>query len=170
MIRLAGAALLAAGTALLGLCAVRRLDGRVQDLEQLTAGLEVMLRELDYRLAPLPELLERAAAETGGRVSRFFGLCAQGASHLNGRTFQAVWCQAAEAGQLRLEQGDMALLEQLGGVLGRYDGESQRQALAAASVRLEERHGQAVERRGRQGRVYGVLGLTAGAFLMILLI
>ncbi|MGN0986066.1 MAG: stage III sporulation protein AB [Candidatus Enterenecus sp.] len=170
MIRLAGAALLAAGSGLLGLCAVHRLDGRVWDLRQLILGLETMIRELDYRLAPLPELLERAAAEAEGEVSQFFSLSARGASHLNGRTFQAVWRQAAEAAQLRLDQTDMALLEQLGGVLGRYDGESQRRALALAVDRLEERRVQAGERRARQGRVYGVLGLTAGAFLMILLI
>ena len=170
MIRLVGAVLLTAGSALLGLCAVGRLDSRVQELRQLILGLETMAREMDYRLAPLPELLERAAAETEDRVSRFFTLCAQGASHLNGRAFHTVWCQAAEAAQMRLEQPDMALLEQLGCVLGRYDGESQRRALAAAAARLEQRHSEAVERRRRQGRVYSVLGLTAGAFLMILLI
>ena len=170
MIRLVGAALLTAGSSLLGLCAVRQLDDRVRDLRQLIIGLEAIVREMDYHLAPLPELLERAAAETGDRVSQFFALCARGASHLNGRTCQMVWCQAAEAGQLRLDQSDMDLLEQLGSVLGRYDGKSQSQALAAAAARFEERYKEAVEQRRRQGKVYGVLGMTAGAFLMILLI
>ena len=170
MIRMVGAVLLTTGSTLLGLCAVRHMDRRVEDLRQLIMGLETITRELDYRLAPLPELLERAAEETGGRVARFFRLSAQGASHLNGRSFHTVWRQAAEAAQMRLEQSDMALLEQLGGVLGRYDGESQHRALAAAVSRLEEQHTQAAEQCRRQGRVYSVLGLTAGAFLMILLI
>lgn len=170
MMRLVGAALLSGGSVLLGFCAVRHMDRRVGDLGWLVTGLETMIRELDYRLAPLPELLDRAAGETEGSAALFFRLCARGAEHLNGRSFRTVWCQAAEAAQLRLEQPDLALLEQLGGVLGRYDGDSQCKALRASAQRLEEQRRQAAEQRGRLGRVYGILSLTAGAFLVILLI
>lgn len=170
MIRLLGAVLLTGGAALLGLCAVRHMNSRVNDLRYLIQGVESMLRELTYRLAPLPELLQFAQTQTEGRVALFFDLCAQGAEHLNGRSFQTVWEQAAEASQMRLEQPDLQCLEQLGSVLGRYDGDSQRKALEAAAVRLEEQHSMAEEQSRRFGKVYSVLGLTAGAFLMILLI
>lgn len=169
MIRLLGAALLACGSAALGFGAVGRLDGRVDDLRGLMSGVELMERELGWNLSPLPQQLRRAAGETQGRPAQFFSLCAQGAEHLNGRPFHQVWREAAEACQMRLERTDLELLEGLGGVLGRYDGDSQRRALSAAAQRLEEQLAQAVEQRGRLGRVYGVLGLTAGAFLMILL-
>lgn len=170
MIRMVGAALLAGGSAMLGVCAVRHMNSRVKDLNQLLIGMETMARELDYRLAPLPELLRQAAAQSDGRASMFYDLCAQGAEHLNGRTFQTVWCQALEAAQLRLERGDVELLEQLGGVMGRYDGESQRKALDTAMARLEARQSAAADQSRRLGRVYSVLSLTAGGFLMILLI
>lgn len=170
MIRLVGAALLTGGSAALGFGAVGHLEGRVHDLRELVAGLELMERELSWRMAPLPEVLGRAAEERSGRPAQFFSLCAQGAEHLNGRSFCQVWRQAAEASQMRLERTDEALLEQLGGVLGRYDGESQKQALAAAVGRLEEQREQAEAQRDRLGKVYGVLGVTAGVFLLILLI
>lgn len=170
MIRLMGAALLTGGSAALGFGAVRHLEGRVRDLRELVTGLELMERELSWRMAPLPEVLHQAAEETQGRPSEFFGLCAQGAAHLNGRPFYKVWRQAAEASQLRLEGADVSLLEQLGGVLGRYDGESQKQALSAAVSRLEEQRAEAVSQRDRLGKVYGMLGVTAGIFLVILLI
>lgn len=170
MMRLVGIALLSAGAVLLGMCAVLHMNNRVNELRQLVAGLETMLRELDYRLAPLPELLRQAAEQTRGRTAAFFELCARGAEHLNGRTFQSVWNQALEAGQLRLEQSDLDVLEQLGGILGRYDVESQHKALETVLARLEEQWSEAAEQSKRLGRVYGVLGLTAGAFLMILLI
>lgn len=170
MIRLAGAVLLTGGSAALGFGAVRHLENRVRDLRELVAGLELMERELGWRMAPLPDVLSRAAAATEGRTALFFSLCAQGAEHLNGRPFCKVWRQAAEASQLRLEAADLTLLEQLGNVLGRYDGESQEQALSAAVRRLEEQQGEAVSQRNRLGKVYGMLGVTAGIFLMILLI
>ena len=75
-----------------------------------------------------------------------------------------------ESVRLRVEPEDMAVLRQVGGVLGRYDGENQRQALEEAVSRLDERRRAAADRRNRMGRVYGTLGLTAGAFLVILFI
>ena len=170
MLRLMGAALLTAGSAALGFGAVRRLDGRVRDLRGLLAGVETLQRELGWRLADLSEGLELAAGEVGGRPARFFRLCAQGAEHLDGRSFQQVWQAGLDECQLRLDREDREPVEQLGAVLGRYDGDSQRQALKGAAARLERRQAQAAEDRKRLGRVYGVLGMTAGLFLVILLI
>ena len=45
MIQLLGAALLVAGCGGLGMAAVSRLDGRVRDLRELSAGLEILQRE-----------------------------------------------------------------------------------------------------------------------------
>jgi stage III sporulation protein AB len=170
LIRLVGAVLLTGGSSALGFGAVRHLRDRVRQLRQLTEGLETVQRELGWRAAPLPEALCRAAEATKGPPSQFFQLCAQGAEHLNGRPFSQVWRQAAEASQLRLEPEDAEVLEQLGGVLGRYDGESQTQALEMAVSRLEEQRAQAAAQRDRLGKVYGALGVAAGLFLLILLI
>ena len=170
MMRLVGAACLACGAIALGLGAIAHLEGRVKDLRGLLAGLECIQRELAWKLAPLPEALALAAGQGGGNAGLFFDLCAQGAGHLQGRTFAQVWEEASEASQLRLEPVDVQLLEGLGGVLGQYDGDSQRLALEHVREQLEEQLAQAVEQRGRLGRVYGALGVTAGAVLMILFI
>ncbi len=170
MIRLAGAALLVGGFAAVGFAAVGRLDGRVRDLRGLIAGLESMGRELRWRLAPMPELLRQAAEESAGPASALFLACAQGMEQPEGSGFCGVWRRELERCRLRLEPADRSVLEQLGGVLGRYDGGSQCKALAAAVERLERQREEAVSRRARLGRVYGMLGVTAGVFLMILLI
>lgn len=163
-----GAALLCAGSVLTGWCACGHLNGRVKELQSLIRGFEMILREMGYRLAPLPELFEQAAAQSGGHTALFFRLCAQGAEHLNGRTFQVVWQQAVEAGELRLERGDLDILEQLGSVLGRYDGDSQLCALKKAVERLELQREEAEEQSRRLGRVYRVLSVAAGALILIL--
>ncbi len=169
MIRLFGAMLLAAGAVLMGSCAVRHMKLRVQELQNLIHGLNIVCRELGYRMAPLPELLGQASSQTEGRVSEFFRLCAQGAAHLNGRSFPSVWKQAAEAGQLRLEPSDLDLLERLGGILGRYDGESQQQALRQAIEQLEVQTQAAEKQSLHLGKIYRVLSLSAGAFVLILM-
>lgn len=170
MMKLMGAALLTAGCAALGLGAASRLDGRARDLRELAAGLEALQRELGWRLSPLPEALREAAGESRGRAAQFFRHCARGAERLDGTAFQQVWQAGLEGSQLRLDREDRALLEQLGPVLGRYDGDSQRKALELAAAGLGRQQARAAEDRRRLGRVYGVLGVTAGLFLAILLI
>ena len=170
MIRLLGAALLMAGCGGLGLSAVNRLDSRVRDLRELSAGLEILRRELGWRLSPLPEALEAAAGGTHERAARFFAFCAQGSKQLDGTPFRTLWNNGLEQCTLRLSREDRALLEQLGQVLGRYDGDSQRQAVENVLASLGRQQAQAEDDRRRLGRVYGVLGLTAGLFLTLVLI
>ncbi len=168
MIRFVGAVLLALGGLGIGLAAVSRLAGRVQDLRGLECAVEVLERELGWRLAPLPEALEEAAGETSGRVARFLRLCGREASALEGRSFRQVWVESLNAARMCLEREDAAILEELGSVLGRYDGGSQRQALERAQDRLARQREQAEERRERLGRLYGILGLSGGLLLVIL--
>lgn len=170
MIRLMGACLLMAGCGALGLGAVGRLDGRVRDLRELSAGLEILQRELGWRLSPLPGALAAAAAGVHGRAARFFAFCAQGAGALEGVPFRELWAEGLARCPLGLDREARALLEQLGPVLGRYDGESQCQALEGVLAGFARCEVLAMEDRRRLGRVYGVLGVTAGLFLTILLI
>ena len=58
----------------------------------------------------------------------------------------------------------------MGCILGRYDSEGQTQALALARAQLEQCLEAAVSERARMGKVYGALGLAAGAFLVIVLL
>ena len=170
MIRFLGAAMLIAGCGGLGLSAVSRLDGRVRDLRELSAGLEILQRELGWRLAPLPNALEAAAGGPHGRAAGFFGFCAQKSRQLAGESLRTLWNKGLEQRPLWLSREDRALLEQLGPVLGRYDGDSQRQALENVLADLSRQRVQAEDDRRRLGRVYGVLGLTAGLFLTLVMI
>lgn len=169
MIRFVGAVLLALGGLGAGLTAVSRLAGRVRDLRALEGAVETLERELGWRLTPLPEALERTAEGLTGRPARFFRLCGREASALEGRPFREVWVDCMNAARMDLEREDAAILEELGAVLGRYDGDSQRQALERAAARLTAQREKAEERRERLGRLYGILGISGGLLLVILL-
>lgn len=170
MTRLLGAALVVAGCGALGLAGVARLDGRTRDLGELAAGLDILQRELGWRLAPLPQALGAAAKAVRGPAAGFFAQCARCSAAPEGGRFQQIWQDCLSAAPLRLKAADRALLERLGPVLGRYDGESQRMALEDAAAGLRQLQGEAAEERKRLGRVYGVLGMTAGLFLAIMLL
>lgn len=170
MMRLMGAALVVAGCGALGLRAAARLEGRVRDLGELAAGLDTLRRELGWRLSPLPDGLDAAGRALHGPAAEFFAQCARRARAPDGQAFQEVWRSELDAALLRLKPEDRVLLERLGPVLGRYDGDSQRLALEEGAAGLRALQGAAADERNRLGRVYGVLGVTAGLFLAILLI
>ena len=78
--------------------------------------------------------------------------------------------EAYEAVEAIDEGSPEHLEEELGDVLGRYDGEEQRAALARTRAELGRALEQAREESEKQGRMYRALGLTVGAMLAILLL
>lgn len=83
--------------------------------------------------------------------------------------FGESWRQAVEELELLSPDAQAALLP-LGEVLGRYEADSQRKALEHVRQALEREEQRAQEERRRLGRVYQALGLSGGAFLVILLL
>ena len=169
MIRLIGAVLVAAGGALLGFQAAAELRGRVRALDQLEAGLALLEQELELNLAPLSRLLERGAAHSEGAARELFQSCVQGLDRLDREDFSALWRRLV-AGQSALGPEGQAILYPLGDTLGRYEARRQLEALSAARRRLEELSARLEADSRQTGRVYQVLGLSGGAFLVILLL
>ena len=76
---------------------------------------------------------------------------------------------AAWLGLTTAAEGRAALLP-LGEVLGRYEAQGQREAIAQARAALDRERARAEGEKLRMGRVYQALGLSGGAFLVILLL
>ena len=170
MLRLTGAVLLLTASAAMGFGAAGALRQHERVLERIIRALEGMERELAGHLSPLPDLLERAAEESDDEVRTFFQLCWNSLNRREQQPFGKLWGLALEAAQLPLEEDELDLLADLGDVLGRYEAARQGRALRETAQRLEEKLARARERTGRMGKVYGTLGVTAGAFLVIVLL
>lgn len=169
MIRLIGAVLVAAGGALLGFQAALGLRVRVRTLGQLEAGLELLEQELELNLPPLPRLLERGAAHSEGAARELFQDCARGLDRLDREDFSTLWRRLVSE-QSTLDPEGQAILYPLGDTLGRYEVHRQLEALSAARRRLAELSARLETESRRKGRVYQALGLSGGAFLVILLL
>lgn len=169
MWKLVGAVLVAAGSGWLGLSAASGLTSRLRAVQAMMAGLELLERELWEHGTALPELLAALARRCPPPAAVFFQRCAQGCARLDRVPFGESWRQAVAELELLSPEGRAALLP-LGEVLGRYEADSQRQALEHAWQALEREELRAQEERRRLGRVYQTLGLSGGAFLVILLL
>ena len=168
MLRLAGALMVAGGMSTLGFLAAGGLGRRVRTLRALAGALELMERELSFRLPPMPELLESLAKRAPPPADRLFARCRAGLADLGERSLGELWREALA--EFPLKGDEPLLLEGLGEVLGRYDGEGQRSALREARSALEGMLEEAQAERVRLGRVYQVTGTAAGAALAILLL
>lgn len=169
MVHLIGAALVAAGGALLGFQAAAGLRRRVRAVRETEAGLALLERELELSAPPLPRLLERGAEHSQGPARALFQGCLRGLDSLDQEDFSSLWRRLVRE-QTGLPAEGQAVLLSLGDTLGRYEGERQREALSAARRRLEELAGRLEADSRHQGRVYQALGLSGGAFLVILLL
>ena len=170
MLRLLGAVLLTGGAGALGFGAAARLNRRVHMLRLFTEALERMERELSFRLTSIPELFALLADHLSPPVGTFFARCRGSLFRLGEERLEDLWQNALVESDLELEPEEQQILETLGGILGRYDSEGQTQALALAREQLEQCLDAAVSERARMGKVYGALGLAAGAFLVIVLL
>ena len=164
-----GAALIAGGCAVLGYRAAAGLRARVQAVGQMAGGLALLEGELELDAPPLPRLLERCARRAEEPAKRFLTRCARGMDRLGEVPFSAVWRQEVEECG-GLSRACRETLLPLGDLLGRRESRVQAEGVAQVRRRLEELAGREQEESRRQGRVLQALGLSGGAFLVILLL
>lgn len=164
-----GKLLILLGCTALGLGRGFGLKRRTACLFELRRALETMGRELTFSLRPLGALMDQAQGTCRGEAAALFAACREAFARSGGESWAESWRTALEGTALPLTEEDRRILSEAGQVLGRYDGEDQRTALAGLLARLEE---QAQEARGEEKRlfrVYTALGITAGLFCVILL-
>lgn len=138
-------------------------------LRQLTAILDYMECELQFRLTPLPQLCRQAAQQASGCIGKFFLALAQ---ELEDQLCPDVdgCVQSALIKQPELPKLTRDILDHLGHTLGRFDIQGQLRGLE--STRQECRRNLEELGRNKQARLrgYQTLGLCAGAALAILLL
>ena len=169
MIRLLGATLLAAGCAWIGFRASWEMRARGGAMGEVAEGLELLERELELGGAPLPHLVDDLSGRTRGQARLLFQDLRQALEHLDQEGLSRSWPTLIDR-RRELGESGRACLYPLGELLGRYDSQAQIQGISAARRHLEEEREKDAEESRRQGRVCQTLGLTGGAFLVILLI
>ena len=126
-------------------------------------------RELELGGAPLPHLVDDLSGRTRGQARLLFQDLRQALEHLDQEGLSRSWPTLIDR-RRELGESGRACLYPLGELLGRYDSQAQIQGISAARRHLEEEREKDAEESRRQGRVCQALGLTGGAFLVILLI
>ena len=166
MIRWVGIGFVWGGCILWGLRAAEGVRCRVRLLEDVGQALELLERDVVLNQTALPELLERLCGRRTPQGRQLFAGCRRLLERSG--SFERAWQTALESVELSRE--DRALLGGLSQVLGRYDTRGQAQALSLLRQEVADRAARGREEAAALGRVYRVLGVTAGGFLVLTLL
>ena len=169
MIRVIGGALLLCGSILSGWIAAGRLDARVGTIRQMLAAIQTIRRELAFSLTSVPCMIERLETQTKGPLHLFFNRFQTALHQLGTKSMGELWNETLQKAELPIQPEERNLFATLGEVLGRYDGEGQETYFSFLTEELERCQRAAEEERNRMGKVYRVLGVTVGGFLIVLL-
>lgn len=140
-----------------------------KNLRNLTAILDFMECELQYRLTPLPDLCRQAAADGNGVVHGVFKMLA---NELEAQISPSVSsCMNAVIEKTpNLPAVTRKLLASLGQSMGRFDLTGQLKALDAARMECRTELDKLSQNKDVRLRSYQTLGICAGAALVILFI
>ena len=169
MFKWIGAVLVVAGCGAAGFAIAGAYRQEEKELRQLTAALDFMSCELQYRLTPLPDLCRLASREISGLSGKVLaGIALELESKLKPQVDDCVLEAMCQAGDLPRRLREAFLL--MGSSLGRFDVEGQIKGLDA--VRAYCRRELEIMASGRENRLrsYQTLGICAGAALAILFV
>lgn len=164
-----GKCLLFAGLCSIGLVAAQRLQRRASCLRDFLGALERLARALSFALPRVDVLLLEMERGCRQESLAFFKACRARFAARGEERLEELWSVCLQAAALPIGEEECRLLDALGAVLGRFDGESQVQAAQQLHARLELYAAKASEEAARLGRVYVVLGICLGLFFVLLL-
>ncbi len=144
----------------------RRID-RLREWEQI---LLLLYGEIEYAGSDLPESIG-VLKRHSHFFSLFFECIEEELRRSAGQTMEQIWSGAWQQfyGTMSTWQdGDVALIQELGGHLGRSDRKTQLQTLQLFRQRTQTVLQQAQEEYKNKSKIYRTLGVAAGVFLSVL--
>ena len=168
-LRFLGAAFVVLSSAWVGFSSARRLRRAGRELDELRAALEQMESELRCASPTYAAVCKRLSETATGAVSQFFSALADDASDSD---FEPVGAtrRAVERSGLILQPAAFLALEQLFDGFGRFDLTGQLRQLGLAREALSHQAGRLREQTEAKCRSYEILGLCAGAAVLILVV
>ncbi|MBQ1410432.1 MAG: stage III sporulation protein AB [Oscillospiraceae bacterium] len=167
--KIAGAGLILAASLWAGFHAALRLRQTHETLRELAAALELIAGEISFAAPPFVPLCRRAGEGRTEAVRRFFEVLAREGEKPDFAP-EGLTCRAcAEAGMLLPSSARLAL-ERLFDGFGRFDREGQLRQIHLASEELAALSGELSGQMEGRCRTYEVLGLTAGAAVLVLVL
>lgn len=171
MLKLIGLLFVLTGTGGLGWYGAGRYAFRIRLLAELEQSLQYLYGEIEYAGSDMLELCESLSLRSSYGKS-FWQAMGQDLQKREGQTLEMLWQKNLKqlSGYECLTSEDVELFIGVGENLGNLDRQTQLHTLGIFQSRLQEIIKQARKEYHSKAKVSGVIGITAGLFLCILLL
>ena len=153
---------------MMGMFMASSLSARLRRLESCMALLAELYGRLEYLQPTVQGLIGYLAGQERFAHLTFLKTCS--VAMLEGETFSASWQAALDEYSHMLGKEEVAILADLGGVLGQSNLENQLNAITLVRQRLDVRIHEVREKVVTQGKLYRSMGILGGAAAAIILI
>ncbi len=172
MIKLLGSLMVLLASTGIGFWAGERKKERKKQLKELMLHMKVLYGEIEYGRTALPEVLEIVASRNQGDMTGFFEKVASELEEMQGESFRSIWnrCLESELTATSLQKKDKILLEGLGENLGFLDQKMQLTTITHYMMNLEAAIEEAEIEVKEKVKLYQLLGLLGGVFIMIVML
>lgn len=172
MLKLAGAVLLFCSCSGLGFLKSRQYQGRIAQLTQLVHIMGLIKGEISFAVSTLPEAMERISGRTEEPFSGFLYALSGRMQQYSGEDFSHILSALMEETlkDTCLQKEDLEEFYQTACNLGYLDKEMQIHLLEQYLREQEEKIKTLRRQLPEKTRLFGSLGILAGAFFIILLI
>ena len=170
MLNAGGVCLILFACSALGFEKSRQYAGRIRQLRELQRMTLLLIVEITYRKAALPEALMRTAGKIREPFAGFLKKTAQRADAFDSTRFSELFAQEAESAfqHTQLTGEDRKELMLLGQYLGYLDIDMQENTIALYLQELEQKIRLLQEEMPARQKLYQSMGILGGIFISIL--
>lgn len=176
-LRILGAFLVIIASTGIGIYFGSNVKDRLEKLCMLKQQFSMIRGDISYSKTPLPEALynmgERLEKDLSAtEFQNFYKEVSKRLMARPGIPFQKIWEDAVEhyLEKTTLNKNDLQLLSSLGGQFGYLDRDMQLKTIDLYLARLEEDRLLEVQKAGEKMRLYKILGILAGVFLVVVML
>ena len=168
--KLIGFILITLSSALCGFCYTSGRREHAESLASFCLMLEMLHAEIKDKLCPIPELSKSLSNKINGSAGNFLSLLSLNLAFLGEKNFEGIWCESLCAAAPELNDSEYESVAGLGKTLGKYDAQTQAEAISEVLASLRDSYTQVCAELPQINRLSMGVSVSAGALLAILLV
>lgn len=171
LLKLIGTVLILSSGLSFGLAVSQSYVKRMASIQSLLQALDIMEKEISYRMTPIPEILSVLAQNTSQPYSILFRNVCMGLKKDPTRNLSVQWQESLLEIQRPMNLSDdvCTVLRSFADVIGKYEVEEQRRTIFYISDRLKDYLLRAEKEKESKGKVYRTCSIATCILLVILL-